>query len=47
MHELSGPRALTFGTPVEMIARAAGRHIRYAELAPEEYRAELVAGGAS
>ncbi|MEV0054860.1 hypothetical protein AB0H34_30675 [Saccharopolyspora shandongensis] len=46
-YELSGPRALTFGEAVEMMAEAAGQAIRFAELTPEAYRAELVAGGAS
>ncbi|MGY0064641.1 NAD(P)H-binding protein [Streptomyces sp. LZ34] len=47
VYDLSGPRALTFGTAVATIAKAAGRSIRYVELTPEEYRAELLAGGAS
>ncbi|MGW5642340.1 NAD(P)H-binding protein [Saccharopolyspora sp. NPDC003752] len=47
VYELSGSRALTFAEAVEMMADAAGRPIRYAELTPEEYRAELVAGGAA
>ncbi|MFI0469731.1 NmrA family transcriptional regulator [Saccharopolyspora sp. 5N102] len=47
VYELSGPRALTFGEAVEMMADVSGRSIRYAELTREEYRAELVAGGAS
>ncbi len=45
VYVLSGPRALTFGAAVETIARAAGRPIRYEELAPAEYRAELRDGG--
>ncbi|GAA3740875.1 uncharacterized protein YbjT (DUF2867 family) [Spinactinospora alkalitolerans] len=45
VYDLSGPRALTFGAAVETIAEAAGRPIRYVELAPEEYRAELLAEG--
>ncbi|WP_319690820.1 NAD(P)H-binding protein [Streptomyces sp. ME19-01-6] len=45
VYDLSGPRALTFGTAVATIARAAGRSIRYVELTPEEYRAELLAEG--
>ncbi|MDF2707341.1 MAG: NmrA family protein [Nonomuraea muscovyensis] len=45
VYELSGPRGLTFGEAVETIARAAGRAIRYEELTPEVYRAELLAAG--
>ncbi|PJE94754.1 NAD(P)-dependent oxidoreductase [Streptomyces carminius] len=45
VYDLSGPEALTFGAAVETIAAAAGRPIRYEELVPEEYRAELRAGG--
>ncbi|KAK1185058.1 NAD(P)H-binding protein [Streptomyces sp. NBS 14/10] len=47
VYDLSGPRALTFGTAVATIAEAAGRPIRYVELTPEEYRAELLAEGVS
>lgn len=47
VYDLSGPRALTFGTAVATMARAAGWSIRYVELTPEEYRAELLAEGAS
>ncbi|MFE9204639.1 NAD(P)H-binding protein [Micromonospora sp. NPDC007230] len=47
VYELSGPRALTFGSAVAMIAEAAGRSIRYLELTPKEYRAELLAQGHS
>ncbi|MCG3042074.1 NAD(P)H-binding protein [Streptomyces sp. S1A] len=45
VYDLSGPRALTFGAAVETIAAAAGRAIRYEELTPREYRAELLAEG--
>ncbi|SEQ65490.1 NAD(P)H-binding protein [Streptomyces radiopugnans] len=45
VYDLSGPRALTFGAAVETIAGAAGRTIRYEELTPREYRAELLAEG--
>ncbi|RKT19347.1 uncharacterized protein YbjT (DUF2867 family) [Streptomyces sp. 1114.5] len=44
-HELSGPQPLTFDEAVDVIARAAGRPMRYVELTPEEYRAELRADG--
>ncbi len=45
IYELSGPQALTFAQATETIARAAGRPIRYEELTPEAYRAELLAEG--
>jgi uncharacterized protein YbjT (DUF2867 family) len=45
VYDLTGPRALTFGTAVATIAKAAGRPIDYVELTPEEYRAELAAEG--
>ncbi|PVC82870.1 hypothetical protein [Streptomyces sp. CS131] len=44
-YELSGPRALTFAEATGIIARAAGRPIRYEELTPQAYRAELLAQG--
>lgn len=45
VYDLSGPRALTFAEAVTTIAKAAGRSIRYEELTPAEYRAELLADG--
>ncbi|MDT0317202.1 NmrA family NAD(P)-binding protein [Streptomyces millisiae] len=45
VHELSGPRALTFADAVRTIAEAAGRDIEFVELDPAEYRAELLAEG--
>jgi uncharacterized protein YbjT (DUF2867 family) len=45
VYDLSGPRALTWDTAVAMIAEASGRTIRYVELTPEEFRAELLAEG--
>lgn len=45
VYDLSGPRALTFAEAVATIARATGRVIRYVELTPEQYRAELLAQG--
>lgn len=45
VYELTGPRALTFAEATETIARAAGRSIRYEELTPAAYRAELLAEG--
>ncbi|MEV5321474.1 NAD(P)H-binding protein [Streptomyces sp. NPDC052687] len=47
VYELSGPRGLTFEEAVAAIAEAAGRPIRYTEVTPEEYRADLLASGAS
>ncbi|MFE0153303.1 NAD(P)H-binding protein [Nonomuraea sp. NPDC059007] len=44
-YELSGPRGLTFEEAVEIIARASGRSIRYEEVTPEAYRAQLVTEG--
>lgn len=43
VYDLSGPRALTFAAAVAMIAEATGRPIRYVQLTPEQYRAELLA----
>ncbi|MFC4513316.1 NAD(P)H-binding protein [Streptomyces ehimensis] len=45
VYELSGPEALPWEAAVATIARAAGRPIRFVELAPEEYAAELRAEG--
>ncbi|MEU1310299.1 NAD(P)H-binding protein [Streptomyces cinnamoneus] len=45
VYELSGPRAVTFRAAVETIARAADRPMRFEELTPEEYAAELRAEG--
>ncbi|QMV21771.1 NAD(P)H-binding protein [Streptomyces sp. SCUT-3] len=45
VYELSGPRALTFGSAVAVIARASGRRIEHVELTPQEYHAELLADG--
>lgn len=47
VYELSGARALTFAEAVATIAEAAGRTMRYVELTPQEYRAELLAEGYS
>ncbi|MEW1627695.1 NAD(P)H-binding protein [Streptomyces sp. NPDC089173] len=44
-YDLSGPRALTFAEATRTIAEAAGRPIRYEELTPAAYRAELLAEG--
>ncbi|MFI1969682.1 NAD(P)-dependent oxidoreductase [Streptomyces cinnamoneus] len=45
VYELSGPRALTFAQAVEVIARAAGRPMRYEEISAEAYAAQLRAAG--
>ncbi|GAB4588106.1 NAD(P)H-binding protein [Nocardia sp. IFM 10818] len=45
IYELSGPRRLTYPEAVAIIAAAAGREIRFEELTPEQYRAELRAEG--
>jgi uncharacterized protein YbjT (DUF2867 family) len=42
LYELTGPRALTFATAIEEIARATRRDIRYMTVSPEAYRAALV-----
>ncbi|UED83646.1 SDR family oxidoreductase [Streptomyces profundus] len=44
-YDISGPRAVTFEEAVATIAAAAGREIRFEELTPEAYRAELLADG--
>lgn len=44
-YDLSGPRALTFAEATRTIAEAAGRPIRYEELTPAAYRAELLSEG--
>ncbi|MDO3700149.1 NAD(P)H-binding protein [Micromonospora sp. C28SCA-DRY-2] len=44
-YELSGPRALGYAEAVDIIARASGRRMRFVELTPEQYEAELRADG--
>lgn len=44
-YELSGPRALGYAEAVDMIARASGRQMRFVELTPAQYEAELRASG--
>ncbi|CAN3131668.1 Putative nucleoside-diphosphate sugar epimerase [Mycobacterium sp. smrl_JER01] len=46
-YELSGPRAITFGEAVALIARATGRSITYKRISPAEYIAALVEDGLS
>ncbi|RNG34544.1 NAD(P)H-binding protein [Streptomyces botrytidirepellens] len=47
VYELTGPRALTFGEAVELIARASGRPLTYRQISPAEYAATLVGEGLS
>ncbi|MFD0686821.1 NmrA family NAD(P)-binding protein [Actinomadura fibrosa] len=44
-YELTGPRALTFGEAVDLIAKATGRTIRYDDVSPETYIDRQVANG--
>ena len=44
-YEITGPRAVTFAEAIGEIARATGRDIKFAAVAPEIFRAELVANG--
>ncbi|WP_197700170.1 NAD(P)H-binding protein [Micromonospora echinaurantiaca] len=44
-YELSGPRAVSYAEAVDIIARVSGRPMRFVELTPAEYEAELRAGG--
>jgi uncharacterized protein YbjT (DUF2867 family) len=45
VYELTGPRELTFGEAVGMIARASGRPLTYTQVSPAEYVAALVGQG--
>jgi uncharacterized protein YbjT (DUF2867 family) len=45
LYEVTGPRMLTFAQAVQEIAQASGREIRYVELSPEQYAAELAEQG--
>jgi uncharacterized protein YbjT (DUF2867 family) len=45
IHELSGPRSITFAEAVDVIARATGRPITYKQVSPTEYAAALVDDG--
>ncbi|AUS81986.1 NAD(P)-dependent oxidoreductase [Actinoalloteichus sp. AHMU CJ021] len=47
VHELTGPRALTYPEAVDLIARASGRPITYRRISPTEYAATLVEQGLS
>ncbi|MDN5913971.1 MAG: NmrA family transcriptional regulator [Pseudonocardia sp.] len=44
VHELTGPRALTFAEATATIAEATGRDIAYTRVAPEDFAAGLAAG---
>lgn len=45
IHELTGPRALTFAEAVEVISRTSGLHMTYRRISPAEYAADLVGQG--
>lgn len=45
VYELTGPRAVGFGEAVELIARAAGRRIRYVDVQPEAFVRRQISHG--
>ncbi|WP_431044575.1 NAD(P)H-binding protein [Streptomyces sp. P1-3] len=45
VYELSGPRLLTFGDAVALIAKATGRDVRYTPISSEEFIADLLQAG--
>ena len=45
IHELTGPRALTFAEAVEVISRTSGLPMTYRRISPAEYAADLVGQG--
>jgi uncharacterized protein YbjT (DUF2867 family) len=45
IHELTGPRSLTFAEATATIAEATGRDITYTRVPPEDFAADLAAGG--
>jgi uncharacterized protein YbjT (DUF2867 family) len=45
VYALAGPRAISFGTAVDLIAEATGRTIRHIDVDPEVYIERQVAGG--
>ena len=47
VHELTGPRSITFAEAVDLISRASGRPIGYRRTTPAQYVADLVGRGAS
>lgn len=47
VYDLTGPRAISFGEAVELIAAASGRPVRYVDVAPEEFRQQQLSYGLS
>ncbi len=45
IYELTGPRPLTFAEATATIAEATGRDINYTRIPPEDFAADLAAGG--
>jgi len=45
VYEVTGPRALTFGEAVAETAAATGRPIRYRQISPEEFSADMRRAG--
>ncbi len=45
IHEVTGPRLLTFADAVGEIARVTGREVRYAPITPEQFVSSLTARG--
>jgi uncharacterized protein YbjT (DUF2867 family) len=45
VHELTGPRSITFAEAVALISRASGRPMTYRQITPTEYTASLVDQG--
>ena len=45
VHELTGPRSITFAEAVALISRASGRPMTYRQITPAEYTAALVDQG--
>jgi uncharacterized protein YbjT (DUF2867 family) len=45
IHELTGPRELTFAEAVELISRASDRPLTYRQISPAEYAAALIGDG--
>ncbi|MET7293139.1 NAD(P)H-binding protein [Streptomyces griseoloalbus] len=45
VHELTGPRELTFAEAVELISRASDRPLTYKQISPAEYTATLIEDG--
>ncbi|HSK61539.1 MAG TPA: SDR family NAD(P)-dependent oxidoreductase, partial [Actinomycetospora sp.] len=45
IHELTGPRSITFAEAVALISRASGRPMTYRRIPPDDYAATLVEQG--